>query len=283
MIIALLLITGLLECEAMYSELNKVCNELEKKYISEIRILDNKNLTSAEKDFISSNWNAFLIALICDQSVKEEIAWRLPYRLSERLGYFDFKKILSENNIETLESTIKKKPALHRFPKKVAEYIYSAICDVVKIYEGDVSLIWKEDNDAGHVIEKFKKFKGISHKKAALGVLLLMREFNLKFSNLEQVGIAADVHVTRVFSRMGLIEKEMPELVIEKAKKINPKFPGSLSSAFWIIGRKYCHPAEPSCISCPFFKFCKPNYSASTDIEDIIVRPSKKLRTSQKK
>ena len=38
LIIALLLITGLLECEAMYSELNKVCNELEKKHISEIRI-----------------------------------------------------------------------------------------------------------------------------------------------------------------------------------------------------------------------------------------------------
>ena len=76
LIIALLLITGLLECEAMYSELNKVCNELEK------------------------------------------IAWRLPYRLSERLGCFDFKKILSENNIETLESTIKKSQHYIDFLKK---------------------------------------------------------------------------------------------------------------------------------------------------------------------
>ena len=244
--------------KAMYKELNSVCNGIGEKYISEIRILDNKNLTSKEKDLIAGDWNAFLIALICDQSVKEEVAWRLPYRLLERLGYLDLKKIVSEeNSVKSLELIIKKKPALHRFPKKVAEYIYSAMHDVVSIYNGNVSLIWKEDKNAGHVIEKLKKFKGISHKKAALGVLILMRDFNLKFDNLEQVDIAADVHVTRVFSKMGLVENGAPELVVKKAREINPEFPGSLSSAFWVVGRNYCHSDKPNCDSCPFLKFCK--------------------------
>ena len=81
-------------------------------------------LEREKRDFLLSDWNAFLIGLISDQSVKAEMAWRLPYSLSKRLGYFDFDRIVKEQSVESLETIIKEKPALHRYPKNMADYIF---------------------------------------------------------------------------------------------------------------------------------------------------------------
>ena len=83
-----------------------------------------------------------MIGLIADQSVKAEIAWRLPYYLSKRLGYFDFNKIIKVQNVESLEAIIKEKPALHRYPRKMAEYIFFAIKTIVEKYDSKVENIW---------------------------------------------------------------------------------------------------------------------------------------------
>jgi|GEM_PF-3044753 len=88
-------------------------------------------LGSSEKALISTNMNAFLFGLISDQSVKAELAWSLSYRLQERLGYFDLKRMLSELDTSKLETIIKEKPALHRYPANVAKYLYSA-CELIE-------------------------------------------------------------------------------------------------------------------------------------------------------
>ena len=87
-------------------------------YLKEIEdansILKGDLLKEEEKKFILDNLNAFVIGLISDQSVKAEIAWSLPYKLSERMGGFDFNKILNEYDESDIENFIKEKPALHR-------------------------------------------------------------------------------------------------------------------------------------------------------------------------
>ena len=56
---------------------------------------------------------------------------------------------------------------------------------------------------------------------------------------------------------MGLIEKDTQEDIINKAKQINPKFPGELTTSFWAIGRKYCFANNPSCEECPLRHYCR--------------------------
>ena len=145
-------------------------------------------LKREEKEFLLSGWNAFLIGLISDQSVKAEIAWRLPYYLSKRLGHFDFCRIAEEETVESLETIIKEKPALHRYPRKMAEYIFFAVNKIVKEYYSDVENVWKNDLNAEQVVAKLEEFKGISHKKAALGTLLLVRDFGVALENLYCIG-----------------------------------------------------------------------------------------------
>lgn len=252
--------------EKYYEQLNTKCKEVAKEVIKDNSILSDNMLKNEEREFLLSDWNAFLIGLISDQSVKAEMAWRLPYYLSKRLGHFDFCRITKEENVESLEKLIKEKPALHRYPRKMAEYIFFAVNKIVEEYNSDAHNIWKNDLNAEHVVEKLEEFKGISHKKAALGTLLLVRDFGVTLENLFCIDIAYDVHIRRIFLRMGLTDKDNIKDVTSKARQICNEFPGSLTLPFWVAGREYCRPANPKCDECYLNQFCMKKIELGKDL-----------------
>ncbi len=239
-------------------KLNIIINNYLDKMGNENNILTGSLLSEEVKSFLQKDANPFLIGLIADQSVKAEIAWSLPYKLKNRMNTFGFIDILNNFSIHEIEDFIKIKPALHRFPSKMAQYIYLAIKDVVEKYEGDASNIWV-NKTAKEIVTKLEQFKGISHKKASLGTLLLVRDMNLKIVDMENIDIAYDVHIKRIFKRVGLVEEENEENVLLAARKLNPIFPGKLTTFFWAIGRDYCYATEPKCKSCPLGYECKEN------------------------
>lgn len=249
-----------------YEQLNEKCKEVAKEVIKDNSILSDNMLKSEEREFLLSDWNAFLIGLISDQSVKAEMAWRLPYYLSKRLGHFDFCRIAKEETIESLEAILKEKPALHRYPRKMAEYIFCAITKIEKEYGLKAENIWKNDLDAEHVVAKLEEFKGISHKKAALGTLLLVRDFGVTLNNLSCIDIAYDVHVRRIFLRMGLTDTDNIKNVTSSAREICNEFPGSLTLPFWVAGREYCRPTTPNCEECYLNQFCMKKTELGKDL-----------------
>lgn len=240
----------------MYEKIKLKCKEISEAAISENSIFKSDMLKLEEKNFILKDWNAFLMGLIADQSVKVEVAWRLPYHLCCRLGHFDLNRLVNEETIDSLEKIIKTKPALHRYPRKMAEYIFSASLNIINNYDGNIENLWKRDSNSQNVIKNFEKFKGISHKKASLGALLLVRDLNIKLKNLEFIDIATDTHVKRVFLRMGLTNQDSNEDIVAKAKEINPEFPGELTLPFWVVGRDFCRPLNPNCKECLLSEFC---------------------------
>lgn len=249
-----------------YEPLNEKCKEVAKEVIKDNSILSDNMLKKEEREFLLSDWNAFIIGLISDQSVKAEMAWRLPYYLSKRLGYFDFDRIIKEQSVESLEAIIKEKPALHRYPRKMAEYIFFAIKKIVEEYDSKAENIWKNDLNAEHVVAKLEEFKGISHKKAALGTLLLVRDFGVTLNNLSCIDIAYDVHVRRIFLRMGLVDKDNIKDVTSSAREICNEFPGSLTLPFWVAGREYCRPTNPNCEECYLSQFCMKRTELGKDL-----------------
>ena len=252
--------------EKYYEQLNEKCKEIAKEVIKDNSILSDNMLKSEEKEFLLSDWNAFFIGLISDQSVKAEVAWRLPYYFSKRLGHFDFCRIAKEETVESLEAIIKEKPALHRYPRKMAEYIFFAVNKIVKEYNSDIENAWKNDLNAEQVVAKFEEFKGISRKKAALGTLLLIRDFGVTLENLYCIAIAYDVHIRRIFLRMGLTDKDNIKDVTASARKICNEFPGSLTLPFWVAGREYCRPSNPKCDECYLNQFCMKKIELGKDL-----------------
>ena len=120
--------------------------------------------------------------------------------------------------------------------------------------------------NAEQVVAKLEEFKGISHKKAALGTLLLVRDFGVTLENLYCIDIAYDVHIRRIFLRMGLTDKDNIKDVTASARKICNEFPGSLTLPFWVAGREYCRPANPKCDECYLRQFCMKKIERGKDL-----------------
>lgn len=237
-------------------EINKILKEYLPTIEQSNSILKGNLLDEVSRKFIINNSNAFIVGLISDQSVKAELAWSLPYNLYKRLNSFDFNYIVNNLTVGDIEDAIKEKPALHRYPNRMATFIYEAMKKILIDYNGDATNIWQNES-AEVIIQRLEEFKGISHKKASLGTLLLIRDLDINVLNRQAIDIAYDVHIRRIFSRMGLVEKDTQESVLSSARRIQPEFPGELTTSFWTIGRKYCFATEPNCDDCPLKSCCK--------------------------
>ena len=246
--------------------ISKIILEYLKQIENENSILNGNLLLDDEKNFVKNNINAFVIGLIADQSVKVEIAWSLPYKLFKRLNTFDFNEIIQKYTIEDIEKVIKAKPALHRYPSRMALYIYSAINDIIQKYNVDASNIWM-NRSANEIVKLLEEFKGISHKKASLGTMLLIRDLGIDIRDKQNVDIAYDVHIRRTFLRIGLAQNDIQDEILESARKIYSEYPGKLTTAFWTIGRDYCRPTDPACLLCPLSKLCDKNFEKTKNIK----------------
>jgi endonuclease-3 len=96
-------------------------------------------------------------------------------------------------------------------------------------------------------IKDLIKFNGVGRKTANL---VLARGFN-------KPAICVDVHVHRIFNRLGYVKTKNPE---ETEFKLREKLP----TKYWIDintllvthGQNVCKPTKPHCEECPISEFC---------------------------
>lgn len=216
-------------------------------------------------ELVKNDSNAFLFGLISDQSVKAEIAWSLPFRLLERIKHLDIER-LSSMTIEELTEILKLKPALHRYPSQMSKHIVLASQRLKEQYQGKASKIWEAPANAAEIVNRLKEFSGIGHKKASLGVMLLVRDFGLIIPDTSSIDIAYDIHIRRIFLRSALADKDTAEEVLSAARSLYPDYPGLLTTPFWLVGRNWCHPTNPNCNECPINKGCAKKIELGKDI-----------------
>ena len=77
-----------------------------------------------------------------------------------------------------------------------------------------------------------------------------------------QIDVKPDVHLMRVFRRLGIIDDCSENEAIQAARRLNPEFPGELDWPAWRIGNRWCHPTKPACARCPLTKDCPKRISA---------------------
>jgi uncharacterized HhH-GPD family protein len=205
-------------------------------------------------DFVTQNPLAFLFAVIADQGITAERAWRVPYDLRRRLGQFDLNYIVS--NPVAIENAVKGPPALHRFPQKYARWIVAAAERVLDQYGGDAGRIWNGNLTARQVHERLDVFRGIGQKKAAMAVEILERDLRVPISEMQGSDVAYDVHVRRVFLRTGLAKRDDLDHIVAVARMLRPERPGELDQPAWLIGRQWCHAGTPDCAGCPLTIVC---------------------------
>lgn len=232
-----------------------------RKSCADDNIVTGRLLGDDARNLIISDGNAFLFGLISDQSVRAETAWSLPLQLKRRMGHLHVPTMAAAGSKASIEACLKAKPALHRYPGKISEYIHAA-CEVLcQKYGADARAIW-DGQTAGEITTRLGEFKGISRKKAALGTMVLVRDLGVQVPDRHCIDIAVDVHVHRVFLRAGFAAEDSIDAITSSARAIHPSFPGEITTPVWVIGREYCRPEGPLCAACPLASWCRKDMGA---------------------
>jgi endonuclease III len=146
---------------------------------------------------------------------------------------------------------------LHRFVDKMSGYFHLAIQKISNDYAGNAAQIWTGKPSSAEVVYRFLTFAGVGPKIGSMAANILAREFKITFADYFSIDISADVHVRRVFARLGLCAANAsPEQVIYKAKALYPEFPGMMDLPCWEIGRNWCKSQWPECTGCYMKDLC---------------------------
>jgi len=205
---------------------------------------------------LANHPHAFVLACVMDRQVKAEKAWLIPYRFSEKLGGFSMQDLCVLTRAEVNRLMSQPEP-LHRFVDKMSKFFQLAVQRLNTEFAGEASRIWTGKPSSAEVVYRFLEFDGVGPKIASMAANILAREFKIQLADYFSIDISADVHVRRVFSRLGLCEANVSVVkVIYKAKALHPEFPGMMDLPCWEIGRNWCKSRGPECSGCYMRELC---------------------------
>ncbi len=104
------------------------------------------------------------------------------------------------------------------------------------------------DGNVPDEIEDLIKFKGVGRKTANL---VLAKGFN-------KPAICVDVHVHRIFNRLGYVKTKTPEETeMELRKHLPVKHWLDINTLLVTHGQNVCKPQKPNCKNCPISDLCQ--------------------------
>jgi uncharacterized HhH-GPD family protein len=121
---------------------------------------------------IASDPMALLVGFALDQQVSVQQAFLGPLRLRERIGAIDADTLAAAE----LEPAFREKPAIHRYPAKMAERVHDLAAYVRENYGGDAARVWTDAPDAAALRANVEALPGFGEMKVkSLGAVLAKR------------------------------------------------------------------------------------------------------------
>jgi uncharacterized HhH-GPD family protein len=131
-------------------------------------------------ELVSNDPLALLIAMVLDQQVPLEKAFRSPADLRQRLGGELDAATIAGMDPEALAEVFSARPALHRFPRSMAGRVQELCAVVVDAYGGDAAAIWTGAEDGKQLLANVKALPGFGEQKARIFVALLGKQFGVR-------------------------------------------------------------------------------------------------------
>ena len=246
---------NLIDSKSIEEKLKQVSiKEYEK--VKEVILISDENKNKLVSD-LENYPHAFVLACAMDRQINADRAWSIPYEIKQALGDFSIDTLYHVTLDEYKRIFNEKK--LHRFNDDMATVFYKTVQKIVEEYNSDASNIWEGNPSSATVVSRFLDFDGIGIKIATMATNILARNIKIPLSDYYSIDISPDIHVKRLFKRMGLIKKkDMNNIdkIIYKARSINPEFPGVIDLTCWKLGRTICRPKDPRCNQCILKNVC---------------------------
>ncbi len=118
---------------------------------------------------------ALLIGFAIDQQITVQQAFAGPLKLKERIGTLDAAAIAATDPAE-LEEAFRRTPAIHRFPRAMAQRVQDLCRVVADEYDGRAERVWTEAADTADLKKRIGALPGYGKMKVtALGSVLALR------------------------------------------------------------------------------------------------------------
>lgn len=116
-----------------------------------------------------------------------------------------------------------------------------------QIIELSKEIVAKYNGQVPESIEELVKFKGVGRKTANL---VVARGFN-------KPAICVDIHVHRIFNRMGYVKTKNPEETeFALRAKLPKKYWIDINTLIVTHGQNICKPQKPKCLGCSIKDYC---------------------------
>jgi uncharacterized HhH-GPD family protein len=123
-------------------------------------------------ELIAKDAMALLVGFALDQQVTVPKAFSGPLAIKERLGTLDPAALAAADLVPVFQE----KPAIHRFPAKMAERVHDLAAHVRDEYDGDAERVWKDAKNADQLRENIAGLPGFGEMKIkSLGAVLAKR------------------------------------------------------------------------------------------------------------
>ena len=176
--------------------------------------------------------NPYLVLIACILSLRTNDKTTYPATL-RMLELAKTPKEMKNVNVEELAKAI--------YPVGFYENKAKQIVELSKTIDEELDGVVPDE------IEELIKFKGVGRKTANL---VLSLGFN-------KPAICVDVHVHRIFNRLGYINTKTPEETeFALREKLPVKYWIDINTLLVTHGQNICKPTKPKCSECPIEKYC---------------------------
>ena len=208
---------------------------------------------------IEENPFAFALAAVLDRGTKADIIWTVPYYLQAKIGELT-PRFFASKPLDDLQRIFRDLPLKPRYIRDAPRTVKELSEMLLREFNGDVTKIWRNKTST-YVKATFQRIYGVGPGIASMIVLLLERCLRVRFTDIDHrnMDLKPDVHIVRVFHRLGFVSESNETEALKAARTLNPEYPGALDPPSWIIGKKWCTPFAPQCPHCPVNEVCPKN------------------------
>lgn len=181
-----------------------------------------------------------IIGTILSQNTNDNNSYKAYRKLKDSFNNWDELALLKPAQIE-------KYIKVAGLGKQKSKAIYGLLQSLKK-KQKRISLNYIKHYTDERILEELTVYNGVGVKTASC-VLLFSLDRNI---------CPVDTHVHRTLNRIGLVKTNSPEKTFYA---IINNIPDGIAHSFHTnlirLGREFCKPAKPNCISCPLIENCK--------------------------
>ncbi|MFG1683651.1 HhH-GPD-type base excision DNA repair protein [Nonomuraea sp. NPDC049269] len=131
-------------------------------------------------DLLGRSPLALLVGMLLDQQIPMEWAFTGPHTISERLGHDLTAEEIAALDPEEFAALLAAKPAVHRYPKSMADRVQQLAAYLVEHYDGKPEGVWSDVADGKELLNRLLGLPGFGKQKAQIFLALLGKQMGVQ-------------------------------------------------------------------------------------------------------